>query len=108
MAKGKLDLVISPDIHAEYKRVARALHEKHPAVDITAFLELILLNSEMCRPDRPNSHATADPDDEMFVACALAAKARMIVSGDKHLLEISGYRGIEVLAPKQFVDKYLK
>ena len=46
-------------------------------------------------------------DDDKFLACALASGAGTIVSGDKHLLSVSGYRGIEVLRPRAFVDRYL-
>ncbi len=33
---------------------------------------------------------------------------KLIVSGDKHLLNISGYKNIEVLKPREFVDTYLE
>ncbi len=49
-----------------------------------------------------------DPDDEMFLAAALAAKARLIVSGDKHLRRVSGWRGIDVLKARPFVDRYIE
>jgi predicted nucleic acid-binding protein len=29
------------------------------------------------------------------------------LKGDKHLLKVSGYQGIEVLKPREFVDRYL-
>jgi len=48
-----------------------------------------------------------DPDDDKFLACALASGSTIIVSGDKHLLKVSGYRKIEVLKPREFVNKYL-
>ena len=48
-----------------------------------------------------------DPDDDIFFACARAAKARIIVSGDRHLLTASARAGVRVLRPKTFVDKYL-
>src|SRR5438552_4118017 len=48
-----------------------------------------------------------DPDDEMFLAAALASHTRIIVSGDKGLLAVSGWRGIEVRTPRQFHDEYL-
>jgi predicted nucleic acid-binding protein len=48
-----------------------------------------------------------DPDDDKFIACAIAAKCKMIVSGDKHLLKVSGFKGIGVIRPREFVDKYL-
>jgi predicted nucleic acid-binding protein len=38
-----------------------------------------------------------DPDDDMFLAAALAASTRIIESGDKHLLRVSGWLGIEIL-----------
>jgi len=30
----------------------------------------------------------ADPDDDMFIACALSADVRYIISGDGHLLKL--------------------
>ena len=49
-----------------------------------------------------------DPDDNKFIECAIASQSKLIVSGDKHLLKISGYKDIKVLKPRQFVDNYLK
>jgi len=37
-----------------------------------------------------------DPDDDQVLACALAAKAEIIVSGDRHLLDLKEYRGIKI------------
>jgi putative PIN family toxin of toxin-antitoxin system len=38
-----------------------------------------------------------DPDDDHVLACALAAKAELIVSGDKqHLLVLGEYQGIPI------------
>ena len=48
-----------------------------------------------------------DPDDDKFLACAIASDVTVIVSGDKHLLRVSGYQDIGVLKPKAFVDAYL-
>ena len=30
-----------------------------------------------------------------------------IVSGDRHLLKVSGFAGVQVLRPRTFVDTYL-
>jgi len=48
-----------------------------------------------------------DPDDDKFLACALGASCNFIVSGDKDLLDISGYADVDVLKPADFVKKYL-
>jgi predicted nucleic acid-binding protein len=47
----------------------------------------------------------ADPDDDQVLACALAANAELIVSGDKHLLDLGGqYQGIPIVTPAQAVQ----
>jgi predicted nucleic acid-binding protein len=40
---------------------------------------------------------TADPDDDAILACALAAGADAIVSGDRHLLDLKVYEGIPIV-----------
>ena len=42
-----------------------------------------------------------DPDDDHVIACALAAKADLIVSGDKDLLDINSFQNISILAPAE-------
>jgi predicted nucleic acid-binding protein len=49
----------------------------------------------------------SDPDDDKFLACAVASRTKIVVSGDKHLLAVSGFRGIKVVKPRQFVDEHL-
>jgi predicted nucleic acid-binding protein len=49
----------------------------------------------------------ADPDDDKFIECAIAGKAEAIISGDKHLLKAFGYLGLEVMTPREFVDKFI-
>ncbi len=41
-------------------------------------------------------------------ACAIASGSRIIVSGDKHLIKVSGFEGIEVLKPSEFVKRHLQ
>lgn len=44
-----------------------------------------------------------DPSDEKFLACALAARANFIISGDKHLFRLGMFRDIPILSPKKFL-----
>src|SRR5439155_1668871 len=41
------------------------------------------------------------PRDDRVLECALAPRARIIVSGDHHLLAVKKYRGIEILKPRE-------
>lgn len=52
--------------------------------------------------DVPSVIAT-DPDDDRVLACALAAGATLIVSGDRHLLDLETYRNIRIVTPAEAV-----
>jgi predicted nucleic acid-binding protein len=41
---------------------------------------------------------TQDPDDDQVLACALAARADLIVSGDHTLLNLKNYHHIDIVA----------
>ena len=45
-----------------------------------------------------------DPDDDAVLACAVAAKADLIVSGDADLLTLKRYEGIDVLSAAQALE----
>ncbi|MGA2249281.1 putative toxin-antitoxin system toxin component, PIN family [Terracidiphilus sp.] len=45
-----------------------------------------------------------DPDDDRVLECALAGQANCIVSGDRHLLRLGAYDGIEIMNVRAFVD----
>ncbi|MBV9787206.1 MAG: putative toxin-antitoxin system toxin component, PIN family [Chloroflexi bacterium] len=47
---------------------------------------------------------TADPDDDAVLACALAARAEIIVSGDNHLLDLKQYQDIEILTAASLIE----
>ena len=44
-----------------------------------------------------------DPADNKFLECALAADARYIVSGDRHLLSLKVFKDIQILPPTEFL-----
>jgi uncharacterized protein len=48
-----------------------------------------------------------DPKDNQFLALALAAKASLLVTGDKKdLLSMHPYRDIDIVSVRDFVDKF--
>lgn len=105
----KYRTVVSQEIVDEYKRTIDKLAERFPdVINANTQLELIVLSSDICQPQKLIEPVCADPDDDKFIACAIASKTKIIISGDKHLLNVSGYKDIEVLTPRQFVEKYMK
>ena len=51
------------------------------------------------------SAASADPDDDHVLACALAAGADLVVSGDSDLLNLKSYQGIPIVGTAEALDR---
>jgi putative PIN family toxin of toxin-antitoxin system len=104
---GKIKLVVSPEILDEYRRVGEILAEDHPNINLKSVLDYVIRNAEVyTAPPLPES-VCDDPDDDKFLACAVASGSVVIVSGDKHLLKVSGYQKVKVLKPRDFINEYL-
>ena len=46
----------------------------------------------------------SDPSDDMFLRGAVAAGAKYIISGDRHLLHLKSHKGIPILSPAEFLS----
>lgn len=44
-----------------------------------------------------------DPADDPFLACALAANAAYLVSGDKDLLDLGRFKGAKIITPRELL-----
>jgi len=106
-SQGKFKLVLSPEILDEYTRVSAELAVKFPNIDIRRILDLVIVHSDVCSPAALLQQVCKDPHDDKFIAAAIDTRTKIIVSGDKHLLRESGYQGVSVVTPRQFVVRYL-
>ena len=104
---GKVQLVISNEILAEYQRVGEILAERFSEVNLDPIIKLVAVKAELVLAPNLSNPICDDPDDDKFLACAIKSKNKLIISGDKHLLRVSGYQSIEIIRPRKFVDKYL-
>lgn len=104
----KVQLVLSPEILDEYYRISNLLREQFPGIDVEPILNMIAINSEIIQDSALDAQVCDDPNDDKFLACALAGNTKVIVSGDKHLLRLSGYQEIAIVRPAKFVDEYLR
>ena len=88
----KIQILVSPEILNEYQAVGERLAEKYIGLDLYPLLELIVMNAELVSDLKLPESVCQDPDDDKFLACAVSGKSKHIVTGDKHLLNVSGYR----------------
>jgi uncharacterized protein len=101
---------MSPEIHHEYRRVSAALSTKHPtrSAALEPVLTLLAMNATMIDAPTLEHQVSEDPNDDMFLVAALASRSGFIVSGDRHLLDVSGWNDIQILTPRQFAETYLR
>ena len=104
---GVITPVLSAEIFDEYRRVAEILNADHPEIDLAPILAILAIHSELVQAPPLPEPVTVDPADEMFLACAVAGRVETIISGDKHLLRVSGWSGVRVVTPRRFVDESL-
>jgi uncharacterized protein len=100
---GKYDLAISHPILTEYEQIIGRLALRYPAKQPTDWLSAIKQAGHLYLP-APLPASTTDPDDEMFVECAVAARADWLVSGDKgHLLALKEAGGVSITSVSDFL-----
>lgn len=93
----ELDEVLHRDKFAQ--RLVRAQVSSHELVlGYTALATLI-------EPAPIVAVVLADPDDDAVLACAIGANAEIIVTGDRHLLELKQYQNISILTASETLER---
>ena len=103
----KIQIILTEEILEEYRRVAHELSSKFPSVEILPIIEMITIHGQFVDTQDVDIDVCEDPDDNKFIECAIAGNCPIIVSGDNHLLQLTGYSGILVFKPRNFVEKFL-
>lgn len=101
--QGRFRLVTSPAILTE---LARTLREKFsmPEAEITRYIKQVGRHADVVRPEK-RVRVLRDNPDNRVLECALEGKASVIVSGDRHLIDLGEYRGIPILRPTEFLRR---
>lgn len=102
-ATKRVTLVTSAWILDEFDRTLRMKFD-WPVATATAARATIEEISEIANP-RVVTVISRDPDDDNVIATALEGCATDIVSGDKDLLELGAFAGIEIVRPRELLDR---
>lgn len=98
---GHLDLVLPVPVMDELERIliAKLGFASERWQEVEALLGGLAVESvnALAEPEP----ISGDPDDDLILACAVKAKAQVLVSGDrKHLLPLVKHRGVRILTPQ--------
>jgi predicted nucleic acid-binding protein len=92
--------VISNPVLDEYRRVLAELGARYPGVKYDRILELITVHAEAVAAVQFARPVCKDRDEDKFLGTAQSAGAQFVVTGDKLLLAVDGFRGLRVVPPK--------
>ena len=107
--EGEVELCITPSMLVElaevlsYERLQPRLQQLGltPAEPVAYALNL----ASVFEVPEGDPIVVADPDDDIFLRCAVVADAIYVVSGDSHLLDLGEYAGIPIITVRDFFTK---
>ncbi|HBC93004.1 MAG TPA: putative toxin-antitoxin system toxin component, PIN family [Pelotomaculum sp.] len=99
-----LELCISPQILSEFYRVVQYPKFGFTEEEIDGFIGRLLPKAILLNPSKKINAVEADPDDDKIIECAVEGNSSYIISGDKHLLQLSEYEGIGILKASEFLQ----
>lgn len=106
--KQDLTVYVSEDIGLEvskvlqYPQVSEILRKT--GIREKDVLRIFAVNSRRVEPKVELHIVNQDEEDNKILECALAARADIIVSGDKHLLNLGKFKKTRILTPRKFFD----
>lgn len=87
----------------QYPKIQKRFHPDKE--EIRRFFRLVFRKAVITKGLYTVDKIADDPDDNMFLTCAVEAKADFVVSGDKHLLNVKEFQGIRIVDVEQFMEK---
>lgn len=96
-------VALSGEVFAEYEVIAAEFQPRFPACNRVGALAWLRSKAKWVEPAPLGKQRSRDPKDDPFLACALAARARFVVTRDGDLLALDKPFGIEMIPPTRFL-----
>lgn len=109
--EGRVTWAVSTEILLEYEEVVTRLSGAPRWRKLARLMDLVELTEGNLRRVTPSFHfgvVSADPDDNKFADCAIAAGADFVITEDAHfaVLAEAGFKA-KAIAPQDFIARIL-
>ena len=101
---GNFSVVVTTDVVSEYFAVLNRPKFGLKQQTIDQITNYIYQFSEFVIPEESIRFIEDDSKDDKFLEVAVAGKADVIVSGDKHLLALKEFRSIPIITGRAFLE----
>jgi len=78
--------------------------QRIPAAEVEAALRLLRREAVRATINVMVSEVASHPEDDLVLATAVSAGADYLVTGDRQLLKLGAYEGVEIVSPRDFLD----
>lgn len=104
--QGKLKLILSSDILAEFEEVISRPLFHLTKEEVTKLINKIISISRLIKP-RIKINICIDEDDNKILECAVEGKVDYIISGDRHLLLLKKFNDIKIIKSSELLKKLI-
>lgn len=101
-----LSAYATTEIVEEYTEIVQEMIDRKQGHLSSALLTPFVQNLHLVEATT-SVKASRDPDDDKFLGCAIDSHSYYIVSGDKDLLVLGNFNGIEIITAADFCGKFL-
>ena len=102
---GEVEASASPEIVEEYGEIVEEMISRKQGRFRSDDFSVFVASLDVIEPTT-NVVLCRDPDDDKFISCAIDSGALYIVSGDKDLLVIGHYAGVDIVTASDFCAQY--
>ena len=95
------EIYISKHIYQEIEAVLLGKFA-FPALKVKHIMKFVDVHIEQVEASPLEKPVCRDSDDDLILACAVAAGANCLITGDKDLLVLEDFKGVYILRPADF------
>lgn len=99
-------IVVSVETLTEFRRTLLKYPDRFglSESEVQTEVETVRYFAEFVEPEVGLTAVEEDPDDDKFLEAAVAGDVDFLVSGDRHLLDLDTFRGIDIVEPRTFYE----
>ncbi len=105
LASLEAEILICTEIEGEVIEIMRRKFSIMES-EVRSRMDIFLQNSRRVFLTGKLSGICRDPKDDFILECAENGEADLIVTGDKDLLSLVNYGQIEIVTPRQYLDRF--